>query len=111
MSIIEKCVSSFQSRIYIAGDYAVAKKICRDFCEDGFCVSISKVDYIYKLGEESGVEIKLINYPRFPKSEADIKQKAASLSVNLLFGLNQGSLTIVNDDSTVFMSRREVDLK
>ena len=108
--MVYKNSKTFQARIYIAGEYGEAKKICKQFCETGFCVSLSKVDYVYTFGEESGLEIKVINYPRFDRSIEKIKSKSMDLAINLLTGLSQGSLSIVYDDETLFMSRREQDL-
>lgn len=109
--MIEKKVTTVHASIFIAGDYNQAKQICREYCDSGACVSLSKVDYIYKYGEESGLEVKIINYPRFPKSKSEIKAKAMTLGMNLLTGLSQGSFSIVFDDKTVFVSRREQDKK
>jgi hypothetical protein len=67
------------------------------------------MEYIYTFGEESGIEVKILNYPRFPKSKAKLKAQAMGLAMDLLIGLSQGSLSIVSDDETVFMSRRKCD--
>ena len=101
---------SYEGTIYIACDYHVAKQVCREFCLEGLCVSIQKTDYIYTMGEESGVAIKLINYPRFPKSKDEIRKICKRLAITLIEMTHQGSATIVLSDETLFYSRREQDI-
>ena len=41
--------------IYMAGDLAQAKQVCREYCfEVGMCVHVEPVDFIYTGGEETG---------------------------------------------------------
>jgi hypothetical protein len=94
--------------IYIAGDFEVAKNICRKYCNDiPFCVNISKVDYIYTGGEEQGIRVGLINYPRFPMTKDTLKQHAHDIANTLMLGLYQHSYTIVGPDNTEWFSRRK----
>jgi len=102
---------SYEGTIYIACDYNIAKQVCRQFCLTGLCVSIQKTDYIYTMGEENGVAVKIINYPRFPKSKDDIKTLCIRLTHALIEMTHQGSATIVLNDETLFYSRREQDFK
>lgn len=106
---IEKSCKTFTAEIYMAGDVSIAKQIIREYCLSGFCVSIEKVDYIYTMGEESGFVARVINYPRFERGKEEIKEKSTSLAMNLMFGLHQGSVSIVFTDETVFLSRRDKD--
>ena len=92
--------------IYIAGDYDRAREICKIFCRKGACVSIQKIDYIYTGGEESGVSVRFINYPRFPTSELDLMQNAKELALQLIDGLHQQSASIVGPTETVWISNR-----
>jgi hypothetical protein len=64
--VIEVSAEQHQYDIYIAGSYEAAKEICAEFCEDGFCVSVAPVCFVYKYGREDGVRVTLINYARFP---------------------------------------------
>ncbi len=58
--------------IFIAGDYDKAHEICRAHCDAvGLCVTVTATSYIYTGGEEAGVIVGLINYPRFPSEPAD----------------------------------------
>jgi len=93
--------------IFIAGDAAQAKQICRQFCFDvGLCVTIESVSFIYTGGEESGVRVGIINYPRFPKTQSELGETAQSLASALMSGLHQHSYSIVGPDITEWFSRR-----
>lgn len=99
-------VNTYQVDIYIAGDYAVARQVCREFCTSGFCVSVSPVDFIYTGGEESGVKIHLINYPRFPAEPEALWAKAIELADLLRARLFQHSYSVVATDRTLWASLR-----
>lgn len=93
--------------IFIAGDLAQAKHICRQYTFDiGLCVTVEPVSFIYTGGEETGVRVGLINYPRFPSTVVDLEQKARGLAEALLIGLCQHSYSIVGPGATTWFSRR-----
>lgn len=93
--------------IFIAGDYAEAKKICREWAmEVGACVTVEKVDFVYTGGEEAGVRIGLINYPRFPTTEEELGRKAREIADRLMNGLCQMSYSVVGPRETEWVSRR-----
>ena len=95
---------TYTSEIYIAGDIPMAKQLLREYCLQGFCVSIEPVSYIYTMGEESGMVVRIINYPRFPRTQDEIKQKGVELGELLIKGLHVGSCSVVCTDETVFLS-------
>lgn len=102
--------SPYEVRIFVGGNYEQAQEICRSFCSrQGACVTVSKTEYIYTGGQEKGVIIGLINYPRFPKAPVDIFQQALALANDLLVGLHQTSLTIWAPDGTTWLTRRKDD--
>ncbi|MCZ7862818.1 hypothetical protein O9X98_15690 [Agrobacterium salinitolerans] len=93
--------------IFIAGDYHLAKDICRKWAlEVGACVTVERVDYVYSGGEEAGVRIGLINYPRFPTTYEELKEKTRDIANRLMIGLSQLSYSIVGPDETEWVSRR-----
>lgn len=93
--------------IFIAGDLEQAKQVCREYCfEVGLCVTVEPVAYIYTGGEEAGVRIGLINYPRFHSTAADIQEKATSLADLLMIRLCQQSYSLMGPESTTWFSRR-----
>ena len=98
---------TYRLDIFIAGDLAVAKNICREFVyAAGLCVTVEPISYIYTGGEESGVRVGLINYPRFPADRLEIDNKAFQLAQRLMFGLCQHSFSIVGPEKTEWFSRR-----
>lgn len=94
--------------IFIAGDLEQAKQVCREYCfEVGLCVTVEPVSYIYTGGEEAGVRVGLINYSRFPATEAEIGVKASALADLLMARMCQHSYSIVGPETTLWKSRRE----
>jgi hypothetical protein len=102
---------TYWAKIYIAGPIDKIEQVCREWCMQGACVTVTPTNYIYTMGEESGAEIGLINYPRFPKSTDSIVGQAEELAQLLLEECCQGSFTIMTPDTTYFHSRRSGDEK
>ncbi len=93
--------------IYIGGDTADAERICRQFCyEVGLCVTVESVTFLYTGGQEAGVRVGLINYPRFPTNEPALMERAEVLARLMIEGLFQHSASIVGPAETVWLSRR-----
>lgn len=98
---------SYPVSIFIAGDYERARQIAREFCMNvGACVTVTATTYIYTGGEEAGVIVGLINYPRFPATQDDILTRAEGLAGDLMHGLCQHSYTIQTPNKTYWHSRR-----
>ena len=85
------------------------RKICKKFVEKGLCVTITETEFVYTGGNEPGVIIGLINYPRFPSSDRAVMDNAYELANILMRKLDQFRCTIVtprrtflleNDDKT-----------
>ena len=93
--------------IYIGGDLRTITETCREYCtENPFCVSIKPCDFAYKYGLESGAEITLINYPRFPRNWDELYEKAEQLGYKIADRASQGSFTIQSEKETVMYDRR-----
>ena len=108
--------STFWAKIYIAGPITEIEQVCREFVMKGACVTVTPTNYIYTMGEESGAEIGLIHYPRFPKDQtvhakmetkAAILEEAVSLGNAICTKCFQGSFTVMTPDDTIFFSRRK----
>jgi hypothetical protein len=98
---------SYPITIFIAGDYDRARQIAREFCINvGACVTVTATSYIYKGGEEAGVIVGFINYPRFPSVANDLLTKAQQLAEDLMYGLCQSSYSIQTPEKTHWYSRR-----
>lgn len=99
---------TFSVQIYIAGDIGHAKQICRKYCMDiGLCVTIEPLSFVYTGGEEAGMRIGLINYPRFPSEPSDITASALDLARHLRVGLSQHSFSVVTPKDTIWESVRD----
>ena len=106
MSEIKIC-PTIRFDIFMAGDIAQAKQVCREYCfEVGLCVTIEPTDYIYTGGEETGFRIGLINYPRFPSDVSGLEARAQRLATAVMERLCQHSYSIVGPTETVWFSRR-----
>ena len=100
-------VESYWCKIYIAGDYQQIVTECRQFCFDfPYCVTVQPTTYVYQGGMESGVEVGLINYGRFPRTPDELFNIATRLANKLLETQAQWSYTILTPDKSVWFSRR-----
>lgn len=104
--IIRK-IPTYKVQIYTAADFKKAKEVCREFCfENTLCVTVQKTNFIYKGGEESGVVVELVNYPRFPTSPESLFEKATLLANELMTYCCQESFLITDDKQTLWTSIR-----
>lgn len=112
MTVAIKSAQTTRVDIFIAGDPEQAKQVCREFCmSEGACVTVEPVSYVYTGGEEAGVRVGLINYPRFPAPAKVIQEKAERLAERLMERLCQHSYSIVGPELTFWYSRRDADLR
>jgi hypothetical protein len=103
-------VETWSLRIWIAGDPIKAHAICREYCDSvGFCVSVTPTSYVYTGGDEIGVIVGLINYPRFPSTADEMFNHAKSLGIQLMHQLGQDSFTIETPVETWWFSHRPED--
>jgi hypothetical protein len=106
---MKKTEPSYTVRIWIAGDYDDALRVVKEFCAEGACFAVSRCDYVYTGGMESGVCVTRINYPRFPASPDAIIEQCARLAELLRERLFQDSYSIEGPDSTLWVSRRAAE--
>lgn len=110
MTPLIKQTESYSVSIFIAGDYESAKRICRQYCDDtGFCVTVTKTEYVYTRGQESGIIVGLINYPRFPSDKETMLTRATDIANLLREKLNQESFSIQTPEKTIWHSYRKED--
>ena len=108
--IIKSVENPCKVEIFIAGDRFEAEDICRRYCDKiGLCATVTETAYVYRGGAEDGVVVGLINYPRFPTTEAKLVDTALNLAYRLLVGLRQGSFTIQSPSGAWFYSWRKED--
>ena len=99
------------ARIYIAGDYDQALEAVRFWCsERGDCWALERCDYVYTGGQEAGVKLTRIDYPRFPLlGDEELHAHAEEMAEHLLLSLHQASCTVVGPEVTTFLSRHPGD--
>lgn len=76
--------------------------------EVGDCVTVTPTHFRYVDGEEPGVIIGWINYPRFPREPEEIKERAFNLAKHLMMMLNQERMSITTPDETYMLERDEI---
>jgi hypothetical protein len=105
--MMEADCPTLTATIYIAGDYSTARKVCREYCWSvGLCVTVEPTTYIYTGGEEAGVRIGLINYPKYPTEAKPFIGRATNLANLLREELCQWSWTIVTPEKTYWSDLR-----
>ena len=92
MQPIETCTIT----IWMAGDLATTKQALRGYCyERGLCVTVTSTIFIYTGGEEAGVSIGLVNYPRFPSTPESLWDKALEIARMLVPACHQRTALVV----------------
>ena len=85
-----------------------AESVLQEYCNEiGFCVSVTPQSFIYKDGNEPGVAVGIIGYPRFPEESLTLKSRALDIASRLMRSLGQNRVTVVFDDDTFML---ELDL-
>jgi ferredoxin len=104
----EMHAATYWVKIFISGPIDIAKQTCRTAClAEGLCVTVDPTTYIYTGGEEAGVVVGLIQYPRFVKSEMDIWRRAVDLAMDLLGDMKQHSVLVQDPTTSVWYTLRE----
>ena len=111
MKPLVKQARSFPVTIFMGGKYHKAIKVLKKYCDEvGYCVTLKTTHYIYKDGNEYGIEVGLINYPRFPADPPSIVNKAREIAELLRVELKQESFSIQTPDDTIWVSYRKGDV-
>jgi hypothetical protein len=107
-------VPTFTATIYVGlkhhydGDvmpFEEVEKIIQDYVDRiGLCVTVTRTKYLYTKGNEPGIIVGFINYPRFPSTSDDIRYKSLDLAQILLKECKQMQLSIVFPDETLMIS-------
>jgi hypothetical protein len=106
--MVIKTATTFYAKIYLAGSLETIKNVCREYCKQvGLCVTVSETLFIYTGGEEYGVEIGLLNYPRFPDTDDSIFGRALELAGKCRDAAFQHSYLVITPEDTIWNSTRE----
>lgn len=99
--------NTYTAEICCAGNYELAKETCQNYCDlIGLCVTIEKCEYIYTGGNENGIKIRLVNYPRFPKENEEIIKLAMQLALLLIKKLDQQTALIITPEKTIWLNNK-----
>jgi len=80
------------------------KEECQIYCDRvGLGLTVTPLDFIYTGGREKGVEIGLINYPRFPSTKAKIQMTALDIARNLRETFQQERVSVMFPDFTFML--------
>lgn len=89
---------------------SIVFEICQKYCNEvKLGLTLTKTKFIYVDGNEPGFIIGLINYPRFPDTEENIKNKAITLAKILMKELKQERCSIVCPDKTYMLEREDLN--
>ncbi len=69
--------------------------------------TVTPTTFIYTGGVEEGACVGLVNYPRFPVTDAELFITAQMLAAHLTGWLHQHSVLITAPDKTEWITRRE----
>lgn len=104
----ESRVDTFYCTLHIAGSYDVALQAAKEFAyKHGICFQITKVDYVYTGGHETGITARLLKYPRFPKSNDEILDEMKRFAPILAEKMCQKSYTIETTFDTIYFTSDE----
>lgn len=107
-------VRTYNASIYaglkIRGDGAIfsfeeAERLIQSWVNEiSYCVSVTQTKYIYKGGNEPGLIVGFITYPRFPDPPERIKKLALELAEKIMLAFRQYRVSVVFPDETVMLS-------
>ena len=111
-------VTTYKADIYLGLRYKydgdiqpieMVKNICQKYCDEvGACVTITETEFIYTEGNENGVIVGFIKYPRFPQQSHKIKSESIHLANLLMIELNQFRCSVVCSDDTIMLTNRNI---
>tara|TARA_R110000751_G_scaffold36545_3_gene89189 strand:- start:876 stop:1307 length:432 start_codon:yes stop_codon:yes gene_type:complete len=118
-----KTVNTFKADIYVGLRPAynpsavcwgtrrsIATRICQKYCDKvGLGLTITDTEFIYTEGNEHGLIVGLINYPRFPSIPYEVIEHAENIARKLLKELEQERVSIVTSDKT-YMIEKDTEL-
>lgn len=107
--VARNTAKSFFATIHIAGDVNQAEFLCRQWVMRGACVQITPCNYVYTGGVEEGMTVRLIQYPRFQRSEVEILEMAQELGSYLAQELCQISFSIETPYNTTYYQAEGYD--
>lgn len=88
----------------IVHNIGLVESVCQQYCDDiGFCVSVTPTKYIYTKGNEPGVIVGIISYPRFPFDNGELRRRALELAEILRQACGQFKVSVVMPSEVVML--------
>lgn len=80
------------------------ERVCQEYCDEkGFCVSVTPTKYIYTRGNEPGVIVGVISYPRFPSDNGELRRRALELAEKLRTACGQYKVSVMMPSEVVML--------
>lgn len=103
-----KICKTFYCEIFLSGDLGVVEITCQEYCKQvGLCVTVEPLNFIYTGGKEAGVKVGLTAYPRFPRSEDEMRDLAFNLGLLLVERTFQRTFLIRTPEKTIWYNSEE----
>jgi hypothetical protein len=100
-----KTTETCEVTVWLAGDIETAKRWLRRRCYDrGLCVTVTPTTFIYTGGEEFGLRVGLVNYPRFPTSAEALEAEALEIAKGLVVECCQKTALVVGPRQTTWVA-------
>lgn len=106
-------VKTFTATLYVGRKNRATGQICplnnikkavRCYVDSvGLCVTVTPTEFFYTNGNEAGVAIGFINYPRFPNTRTNIRKQALELGKILKKICKQLRVSIVFPNETIMI--------
>ncbi len=76
---------------------------------NGVAFETSQTEFIYPTGSEEGLCISFINYPRYPNTPEEVREKATNLAKNFMKEFKQYRVSIVCSDRTIMLEQESIE--
>ncbi len=106
-------MKSFKAEIFLGFREKYSSKVrtieeCKNFCQIyvnrvSWCVTVTETEFIYKDGREPGAIIGIIQYPRFPTDESELKRKTIDIAELLKEQFHQERVSINFPDEVIML--------
>ena len=89
--------------------WETAFDVCQNYCNEiHLGLTFTQTKFLYVDGNEIGFIVGLINYPRFPETEGNIRTKAIDLAKILMKKLEQERCSVVTPFQTFMLEKDDL---
>ena len=108
------CVGLREGYTDVVRPMADAIEVVQGYCNEvGLCVTCTPTTFVYSQrpetphGQEPGLLIGFVNYPRFPSQPDDIRKHAEALGAAIKQKLRQNRVSVVYPDVTRMVGEKQ----